>query len=421
MAINISALNITLDGTGTEIPTLNVTDPYEKYYLLGSGIIAIGNYAIVPTGTPINGTTFIFKYRADVDITTNSTTFSIFGQSLTQNQLNSVLDIECYYDGTSWEVEIKPSFTSAVVEATNIVANAITASAIANSSIDLGVKGIVGSLVNNRIANSTIIASQKVQNLSITDALINDVNGSKIATNSVANNKLTQMVDGTVKGNISGSTASPSDISITTLFNSNGWGISGNSGTSPGTNFIGTTDGQDLVFKVNSIQSGRISSSTSNTLFGKNALLSLTIGDINTAFGNQALYSNTTGSQNIGVGHDSLYSNTTGTNNIGIGTNALTTMNSGDNNIGIGYRTGVSLDGGNDNTCIGYNADVDSSSASNRIALGSGAIADSDNIFALPDNVTKFKYRGVTYTWPSADGTAGQKLTTDGSGNLSWT
>lgn len=180
MAINISALNITLDGTGTEIPVLNVTDPYEKYYLLGSGIIAIGNYAIVPTGTPINGTTFIFKYRADVDITTNSTTFSIFGQSLTQNQLNSVLDIECYYDGTSWEVEIKPSFTSAVVEATNIVANAITASAIANSSIDLGVKGIVGSLTNSRIANATIDGSAKLVALSIPDSKIASVDGAKL-------------------------------------------------------------------------------------------------------------------------------------------------------------------------------------------------------------------------------------------------
>lgn len=393
MAINISALNITLDGTGTEIPTLNVTDPYEKYYLLGSGIIAIGNYAIVPTGSPINGTTFIFKYRADVDITTNSTTFSIFGQSLTQNQLNSVLDIECYYDGTSWEVEIKPSFTSAVVEATNIVANAITASAIANSSIDLGVKGIVGSLVNNRIANGTIIASQKVQNLSITDALINDVNGSKIATNSVANNKLTQMVDGTVKGNISGSTASPSDISITTLFNSNGWGISGNSGTSPGTNFIGTTDNQDIVFKRNNTRCGIITLGTMG--FGVDSLKN-NIGTSCLAYGEEAGQNNT-GNGLVALGTGSAQSNT------------------GDYLTAIGGNAGIS----NTSiaaTAVGYSTVI---SGDYGIALGFGANAGAYE-FALPNNVTKIKWRGVSYTLPSADGTAGQALLTDGSGNLYW-
>lgn len=393
MAINISALNITLDGTGTEIPTLNVTDPYEKYYLLGSGIIAIGNYAIVPTGSPINGTTFIFKYRADVDITTNSTTFSIFGQSLTQNQLNSVLDIECYYDGTSWEVEIKPSFTSAVVEATNIVANAITASAIANSSIDLGVKGIVGSLVNNRIANGTIIASQKVQNLSITDALINDVNGSKIATNSVANNKLAQMVDGTVKGNISGSTASPSDISITTLFNSNGWGISGNSGTSPGTNFIGTTDNQDIVFKRNNTRCGIITLGTMG--FGVDSLKN-NIGTSCLAYGEEAGQNNT-GNGLVALGTGSAQSNT------------------GDYLTAIGGNAGIS----NTSiaaTAVGYSTVI---SGDYGIALGFGANAGAYE-FALPNNVTKIKWRGVSYTLPSADGTAGQALLTDGSGNLYW-
>lgn len=398
MAINISALNITLDGTGTEIPTLNVTDPYEKYYLLGSGIIAIGNYAIVPTGTPINGTTFIFKYRADVDITTNSTTFSIFGQSLTQNQLNSVLDIECYYDGTSWEVEIKPSFTSAVVEATNIVANAITASAIANSSIDLGVKGIVGSLVNNRIANGTIIASQKVQNLSITDALINDVNGSKIATNSVANNKLTQMVDGTVKGNISGSTASPSDISITTLFNSNGWGISGNSGTSPGTNFIGTTDGQELQFKINNIKSGLINYAEYRTYFGFSAGLS------NTAL-NVSLFGYYTGRNNSG---DYLSA---------IGYNAALN-NSGDSVTAIGTSAGTN-NSGNNTTLVGTNAGS-SNTYNNVIAIGYNSSANANNQFAIPDSVTTIKFKGLTYTLPTSLPAGDAVLHCDAAGVLTW-
>ncbi len=40
-----------------------------------------------------------------------------------------------------------------------------------------------------------------------------------------------------------------------------GWGLTGNAGTTPGTDFIGTTDMQDFVIKVNNTQVGRITSS----------------------------------------------------------------------------------------------------------------------------------------------------------------
>jgi microcystin-dependent protein len=38
------------------------------------------------------------------------------------------------------------------------------------------------------------------------------------------------------------------------------WGLTGNASTSPGTNFIGTTDGQDLVFKTNNTEGMRLGS-----------------------------------------------------------------------------------------------------------------------------------------------------------------
>ena len=49
--------------------------------------------------------------------------------------------------------------------------------------------------------------------------------------------------------------------------NNNNWRITGNSGTSAATNFIGTTDNTDLVFKRFNTESGRISNS--NTFFGR--------------------------------------------------------------------------------------------------------------------------------------------------------
>ena len=49
----------------------------------------------------------------------------------------------------------------------------------------------------------------------------------------------------------------------------NNWSLTGNSGITPGTNFLGTTDNNDLVFKVNNIQSGRIGNiSTLSTSLG---------------------------------------------------------------------------------------------------------------------------------------------------------
>lgn len=45
-----------------------------------------------------------------------------------------------------------------------------------------------------------------------------------------------------------------------TLSISGGWSLTGNSGTTAGTNFIGTTDARDLVFKTNNTEAFRISS-----------------------------------------------------------------------------------------------------------------------------------------------------------------
>jgi hypothetical protein len=52
-----------------------------------------------------------------------------------------------------------------------------------------------------------------------------------------------------------------------------GWSLTGNSGTNPATNFIGTTDGLPLVFKINNQKAGYLgTSSTTNTGFGYQTL-----------------------------------------------------------------------------------------------------------------------------------------------------
>jgi hypothetical protein len=49
------------------------------------------------------------------------------------------------------------------------------------------------------------------------------------------------------------------------------WLLNGNAGTTAGTNFLGTTDSQDLVFKTNNIENMRISNTTGNVGIGTNA------------------------------------------------------------------------------------------------------------------------------------------------------
>ena len=62
---------------------------------------------------------------------------------------------------------------------------------------------------------------------------------------------------------------------VSATASSNSWLVTGTGGTVAGTNFVGTTDAQDLVFKTNSIEKARILSTTSST----GALLFLSGGD----------------------------------------------------------------------------------------------------------------------------------------------
>lgn len=48
-----------------------------------------------------------------------------------------------------------------------------------------------------------------------------------------------------------------------------GWGVTGNTGTAPTTNFMGTTDNQDVVFKTNNIERMRLSSASNRLMIGR--------------------------------------------------------------------------------------------------------------------------------------------------------
>ena len=210
MATRTITLNILLNGTGTEIPSLLTTDPYELYLIQGS-TIAIGNYALVPTGTPSLGLTYKFKYKATLDITTNSKTFSLFGTNITQEQLNKNWSAECYYNGTSWDIILDMDFSEAgIISSTNLQSNIINTLNLANGSVttpklaNLAVtdaKLASDAVTTSKILDANVttakiaddaVTTVKVLDSNITTAKINDlaVTTNKLAATSVTNAKV---------------------------------------------------------------------------------------------------------------------------------------------------------------------------------------------------------------------------------------
>ncbi len=99
----------------------------------------------------------------------------------------------------------------------------------------------------------------------------------------------------------------------------NAWGLTGNSGTSDATSFIGTTDNVALNFRVNNVFSGKIDHLNNNVFFGYNSGNNSMTGSFNVAYGNYSLPNNTTGYDNTAIGRAALLSNTTGYHNTAVG------------------------------------------------------------------------------------------------------
>ena len=172
-----------------------------------------------------------------------------------------------------------------------------------------------------------------------------------------------------------------------------GWGLTGNAGTTAGTNFLGTTDDVDLVFKRNGVLAGKISSLEENTFFGESAGFSMSSGVGNSLFGTGAGYSITNGDYNsINGGF------------------AAQSMTIGNYNSITGYGAAPTLITGIANTIYGAEADVNTSSTDSSISIGYKAVASTKQL-AFSPHVTEIKATGIT-----GASNSGYVLTTNGSG-----
>jgi hypothetical protein len=186
-----------------------------------------------------------------------------------------------------------------------------------------------------------------------------------------------------------------------------GWGITGNSGTNPSSNYIGTNDNNALNFKVNNQLSGKIDNTLGNSFFGYQAGSNVSTGvhnvligynsgytqttaGYNTIVGDSAGYLNTAGS-NVFIGYSSGTKNTTGSQNSFIGyqagaknTNAGNNNfegcqagfnnTTGSNNVFEGYQSGYSNTSGPSNTAVGSTAMFANTTGSNNTSMGAGSL-----------------------------------------------
>ncbi|WP_298222041.1 tail fiber domain-containing protein [Flavobacterium sp.] len=175
--------------------------------------------------------------------------------------------------------------------------------------------------------------------------------------------------------------------------NPNSWNTTGNATTNSSTNFIGTTDNTDVIFKRDNTVSGRLSfSNTSfgynalpnplngfNSAFGSFSLANIGSGSNNTALGNSSMLFNQNGSNNIAIGYETLRS-TLSSNNIGIGNQALYTNATGEFNTALGISA-LQFNTGNDNTAIGYQSQLNNTTGFENVAIGKNAMLGNSSGF----------------------------------------
>jgi trimeric autotransporter adhesin len=161
--------------------------------------------------------------------------------------------------------------------------------------------------------------------------------------------------------------------SALTVSSSNAWSLIGNASTNPSTDFLGTTDAQPLIVKVNGTQVGRFD--VSSLAFG--------IGStINNATNSYAIGTNA----NVGYNHTNAYAIGSGAavntnNSFSLGDSAVT---NGSNSFAIGNNAAAN----NVNSlAIGQSA-YTAYSITDAIAIGDNATANISNSIAIGSNST---------------------------------
>ncbi len=204
----------------------------------------------------------------------------------------------------------------------------------------------------------------------------------------------------------------------------NDWSLEGNFDTSPNTNYIGTADNVDVVFKRNNERSGYLG--LFDTSWGRNALRFLNGGQNNTAVGVNALLLTNTGNSNTALGYNALVNNTVGYSNVAIGTNALNNSVNKSNLVAIGDSalfnngTGVSQNSINAtrNTAVGSKALFSNIIGFNNTANGFQSLYSNNTGFSNTSNGYQSLYSNIYGSNNTAQGYQSLYSNTEGDFNI---
>jgi hypothetical protein len=169
------------------------------------------------------------------------------------------------------------------------------------------------------------------------------------------------------------------------LSDNTGWRVAGNAGTNPAIHFIGTTDNQPLLFKVNNFHAGKIDPPMNNLFLGTGAGISISGANAkrNTFVGDSAGYNNTTISNNSFFGYRAGHENINGFGNSFFGSQAGSKLVTGNYNSFFGHNAGRD-NIGTGNSFFGDNAGLANFGSNNSIfgrSAGSNNLNGTQNSF----------------------------------------
>jgi hypothetical protein len=204
-----------------------------------------------------------------------------------------------------------------------------------------------------------------------------------------------KLVDGTQGLNKVLTSDASGNASWQSLSSGTDWALTGNTGTTPGTNFIGTIDSKNLDFRTNNSIRARlttkgqleiinsafsvwigdnsgaaITTGTNNTFLGYHSGQAVSAGYNNTALGCLSMQAATTGTYNTGVGMYALYGLTNGNYNVSLGDASGSGLSSGNNNVFVGTAAGDNVTTGSTNIVIGDHIDAPVSTGNYQMTIG---------------------------------------------------
>lgn len=208
------------------------------------------------------------------------------------------------------------------------------------------------------------------------------------------------------------------------------------------TDFIGSTNDVDVVFKRNNVKAGLIgqnrialgrgalglNSGSFNVALGPDAL-AFNTGSFNIATGFESQYVNSSGQGNTSYGHAALRNNSTESYNTAIGFQALRNTTGGQNTA-IGWSALENLTTGGGNIAIGKLTNVPTPTGNNQLSIGNviyganmGDTATGTIGIGVPVPTERLEVDGKTKTTNlqiTAGAGANKVLTSDASGNATW-